>query len=77
VQTKIETREAHPLEAKALDTVAKGFVEFACKGGPESVFVMIEIPISEALERGVQIHGPDMRSILADKVAARVKRGEL
>jgi hypothetical protein len=79
VQTKNETREIaapHPLADRALGDVARGYLEVPCKGGPESMFISIEIPVDEALERGDRVYGPDMRSILVGVIQKRIGYGE-
>lgn len=68
-----EQREPHPLEAQAERPTAVGYLEIPCKGGPDSIFVRIEMPVGEALERADRILGPDRRSIMMTQVAYRLE----
>lgn len=62
--------EAHPLAALAESTTARGFLEISMKGGPDSAFIEIELPVAEALERGLVVYGPEKRYMLAPQIAA-------
>jgi hypothetical protein len=62
----------HPLTYIAVTQVARGFVEVPIKGGPDSAFIEIEMPLSEACARGVVVHGPERRSIIVDQIARRL-----
>lgn len=68
-----QQREPHPLEAQAERATAIGYLEIPCKGGPDSIFVRIEMPVSEALERADRVLGPDRRSIMMTQVTYRLE----
>jgi hypothetical protein len=66
-------REPHPLEKHAERDTAIGYLEIPCKGGPDSIFVRVEMPIAEALDRADRILGPDRRAIMMTQVHYRME----
>jgi hypothetical protein len=72
---EIVAREPHPLEKHAERDTAIGYLEIPCKGGPDSIFVRVEMPIAEALDRADRILGPDRRAIMMTQVHYRMEHG--
>ena len=74
-QERETQREPNPLEAHAERDTAIGYMEIPCKGGPDSIFVRVEMPVSEALGRATHTFGPDRRAVLVKGVVYRMEHG--